>query len=245
MDKKISADYFFDSLVKEGLYSNKRNLKMMLNSLFKNVDFSDKKFIEVGGGNGICSFYAALRGSKKVICLEPEGDGSTQGVVDKFNFLNNKLTNNTVILKQEIFQSYNSEGEKFDIILLNNSINHLDENACMHLLEDSELRIIYKELFTKIWEISNNGAKIIICDCSRYNFFDFIKIRNPFTPTIEWYKHQAPEVWINMLSEVGFVYKTTRWSSFNTFGNIGKLLFGNKFMAYFLLSHFCISLEKQ
>ncbi len=77
-----------------------------------------------------------------------------------------------------------------------------------------------------------------------YNFFALLKIRNPFAPKIEWHKHQAPEVWAKMLDCVGFVNPIVRWSSFNRFGSLGRVLIGNKLMAYFLISHYCLSAVK-
>jgi SAM-dependent methyltransferase len=244
MGTSQNTDDFLDALVTAGLYSNKGNLKMMLDTLFSGINFTNKKFLEIGGGTGLCSFYAAYRGASKVVCLEPEEDGSTQGVVNKFNSLNNKLTNNTVRLKSETFQTYSNEGELFDVLLLHDSINHLNEEACINILKDDAARLIYKKLFTKMWSILNSGAIIIICDCSRHNFFNSLGMPNPFIPMIEWQKHQAPETWIKLLREVGFINPSTEWSSFNSLRQAGKFLLGNKIMAYFLLSHFRITLEK-
>ena len=186
---------------------------------------------------------ATCRGAKKVVCLEPEAEGSSSGVTDKFHKLNKLLERNNVELKPVAIQALESEGETFDVILLHNSINHLDETACINLLRESKSKAVYQEIFSKIYSLSNKGAKLIICDCSRYNFFALFKIRNPFAPTIEWHKHQAPEVWANLLGGAGFMNPKIRWSSFNTLRNWGRVLIGNKLMAYFLTSHFCLTMD--
>jgi len=84
------------------------------------------------------------------------------------------------------------------------------------------------------------GAHIIICDCSNSNFFDFVGLKNPFVPNIEWEKHQSPKTWIKLLEESGFQKLKVKWSSFNRLGKYGKALLGNAFISYFLTSHFCL-----
>ena len=135
-------------------------------------------------------------------------------------------------------------GKQFDIILLHNSINHLDETACINLLSDEASKAIYLDIFSKLSSLASSGAKLIVCDCSRYNFFALLRIRNPFAPTIEWHKHQAPEVWVGLLSQVGFVNPRIRWTSFNTLRLPGRVLLGNKLLSYFLRSDFCFTMEK-
>ena len=235
---------FLNTIVKERLYSSKGNLKFHMDTLFKGIDFKDKRVLDIGGGFGLHSFYAACRGAKKVVCLEPEAEGSSFGIIDKFHKLNKCLERNNVVLKPVTLQALEPEGERFDVILLHNSINHLDETACFDLLTESKSKTVYKEIFSKIYTISNKGAKIIVCDCSGKNFFALFKICNPFTPTIEWYKHQAPEVWANLLSEVGFKNPKIRWSTFNPLRNCGRVLTGNRLMSYFMTSHFCLYMEK-
>jgi hypothetical protein len=215
-----------------------------MSTLFRGIDIKDKSVLDIGGGNGLFSFYAASMGAKRVICLEPEDEGSTTGMADNFQKLRILLGCNNVELKKETFQDYNSDGQRFEIILLHNSVNHLDEKACINLLGQAESRIIYQGIFSKIYSLSNKGAKLIVCDCSRYNFFSLIKTRNPFAPMIEWHKHQSPKVWSGMLSEIGFTNPQIRWSSFYTLRNLGKILTSNKLMAYFLTSHFCLTMDK-
>lgn len=235
---------YLNTVIKEGMYSSKHNLKFKMDTLFRAIDFTNRMVLDIGGGSGLYSFYAACRGAKKVVCLEPEAAGSSAGVTNKFYKLKKLLKQNNVELKRVTFQALEPAGETFDVILLHNSVNHLDETACINLLRESKSRTVYQEIFSKIYLLSNKGAKLIICDCSRYNIFALLNIRNPFAPTIEWHKHQPPEVWANLLGEVGFVNPKIRWSSFGRLRNWGKSLIGNKFIAYFFKSHFCLTMEK-
>ena len=240
MSSEQDVDLYLKTVIKEGLSSKKGDLQFKMATLFAGIDFNDKKVLDIGGGFGLFSFYMACRGAKKVICLEPEADGSSSGVTDKFQKLNTLLGKKNVELKAEGFQTFNAGDETYDVILLHNSINHLDETACINLLTEPEAKTVYKQLFSKIYSLLNRGALLIICDCSRYNFFSLVGIRNPFASTIEWHKHQAPKTWANMLIKEGFVNPRIRWSSFTKLGNLGRILTGNKLMAYFLRSHFCL-----
>jgi 2-polyprenyl-3-methyl-5-hydroxy-6-metoxy-1,4-benzoquinol methylase len=243
---KIAEDneVFLNAMIKEKLYSNKGNLQFHLDTLFAGIDFKNKKFLDIGGGSGLHSFYAACRGAKEVIYLEPGAQGSSLMEIVKFKKLSNRIKYDAVTPEPTTLQAFVSHSKMFDIILLHNSINHLDEEACINLLKDDSAKTIYRDMFRKIHSLSNKGAKLIICDCSRYNFFAFLGVRNPIYPTIEWHKHQAPEVWVGLLGDVGFENPKIRWSSFDRLRQWGKVFIGNKLMAYFLSSHFCLTMDK-
>ena len=152
---------------------------------------------------------------------------------------------NQVRLERATIQDVNPNNEKFDIILLHNSINHLNEEACIKLQHDDKAKETYKTALRNICALANNDAKLVIVDSSRYNFFALCKIKNPFAPTIEWEKHQSPMYWSRLLSDAGFHNPKIRWISFNRLGLIGKFLFGNILASYFLDSYFCLTMEKE
>ena len=91
MKTEQDINLYLNTIVKEGLYSSKSRLKFQMDMLFRGVDLKDKKVLDIGGGYGLFSLYAASRGAKKVICLEPEADGSSSGVTDRFHKLNKLL----------------------------------------------------------------------------------------------------------------------------------------------------------
>ena len=244
MHTKRDLDRYLDAVVQEGLYRNRDNLEFQLHSLFGKIDFLNRAVLDVGGGSGLYSFYAALMGAARVVCLEPGSHGSSSGAINKFNTMKRTLDISNVVLMPITLQSLSTTNGTFDIILLHNSINHLDETACINLLTHPASRAIYKDIFLKLYALANDGAVLIICDCSRHNFFARLQIRNPFAPTIEWHKHQSPEVWEKLLREVGFAYPHISWSSFNTLRRCGKILTGNRLISYFLISHFCLTMHK-
>ena len=245
MRAERDIELYLDTMIKEGMYSTKGKLRFHLKTLFKGIDFNNKRVLDIGGGWGLLSFYASCRGAKAVLCLEPEAEGSSKrGTIQAFDKLGKILECDNVEIRSETFQEYEPGDSSFDIIILYNSINHLDETACINLLEDDAHKDTYRKIFSKLHSLLSTGGKLIICDCSRYNFFDALKIRNPVASAIEWHKHQSPKAWARLLGDVGFVNQKIRWSSFNSLGYLGRVLTGNKFMAYFLNSHFRLTMDK-
>jgi len=143
------------------------------------------------------------------------------------------------------FQDFHTV-KTFDIILMQDSINHLDEEACVKLQYDDEARKKYGLIFRKLSEIAVPGARLIITDFSRYNLFASLGVKNPFVPTSEWDKHQSPDFWSKMLSEYGFMNPEVFWTFYLASGvrKIGRLLLGNRFASYFFNSHFRLVLDK-
>jgi cyclopropane fatty-acyl-phospholipid synthase-like methyltransferase len=200
--------------------------------------------IDIGGGAGSYSFYAAACGAEKVICLEPELAGSKMGMREKFKRIAEKLDVSNVQLLPITFQDYHCPPDNFDVILMHGSINHIDEEACINLLRDLRAKTQYENYFRKIYQMAAAGAVLIIVDCSSKNLFSRLKLKNPIAPTIEWHKHQPPEIWIELLEKCGFHDPWVRWPSLNIFGKIGQLLLANRFAAYFLTGIFCLHIHK-
>ena len=244
MSTEPNLEDYLSVVIEEGLYPNRGNLQFHLKTLFKNVPLENRRVLDVGGGSGLHSFYAACMGAKEVVCLEPETEGSRSGAGAKFRKLSGVLGYDHVWFKPVTFQAFDPAGEQFDIILLHNSINHLDETACINLINSEVSKATYLDMFSKLSTLASSGAKLIVCDCSRYNFFALLRIKNPFAPTIEWHKHQAPEVWVDLLSKVGFINPSVRWTAFNTLRSPGRALLGNRLLSYFLRSDFRFTMEK-
>jgi hypothetical protein len=70
-------------------------------------------------------------------------------------------------------------------------------------------------------------------------------LKNPFAPTIEWDKHQQPELWSELLALAGYESRRTRWTPPNRTGRLGQLLLANRVAAYSLRSDFSITAVKQ
>lgn len=80
----VNMENYYALMVQEKLHKNQRRLRLYAETIFNGVDFSGARVLDIGGGGGLYSFYAAVNGAKEVVCLEPESDGSTTGVKAKF-----------------------------------------------------------------------------------------------------------------------------------------------------------------
>jgi SAM-dependent methyltransferase len=235
---------YFYNIKKLRLAKSVFGLKAYLKELFKESIVDKKTVLDIGAGAGTYSCYMAMNGAKEVISLEPEIAGSENNYIIKFEELKNNLKLNNVFLMPLTFQSFDNKEKKFDVILLHHSINHLNEEACIDLKKSDRAKEIYKEIFKKLHFVSTNQAQIIIADCSNYNIFNLLKIKNPFAPTIEWHKHQSPEEWIKILREVGFKKFKVKWILLNQLGRVGNFFLGNKICSFFINSHFIIYANK-
>lgn len=243
---KISEENFFNLVCKQGFYSKPERLKFFLSKyLFAGVDLSGKRVLDIGGGNGLFGFFALLRGASEVVIMEPEFDGCTNGMINQFYELHSLLGDpDGICLVKETIQEFKNQDTVFDIILMANSINHFNENACIDLHINPSSIEVYRKIFVIINQLCKEHSNIIMTDCTNKNFFPKIGSTNPLMPSIEWEKHQPPEVWASFMTEKGFCLKSLRWSSPNCLGLLGRLLLGNKFANYFTMGHFRLEMER-
>ena len=72
MERRNDTRKYFVIIGRAGLYSSAGNLRFHIKNVFNGIDFAGKRVLDIGGGNGVFSFYAASSGAEYVICLEPE-----------------------------------------------------------------------------------------------------------------------------------------------------------------------------
>ena len=235
---------YLNTIINEGLYSDQKRLLFKVTEFFGKIDLTNKSVLDIGGGYGLLSFYAGIKGANIVLCLEPESDGSSEGVQTNFNKIKSNLNLNNVSLSTDLFQNLKVD-EKYDLIILHNSINHLNETTCSNLIIDLKYQNEYIGYFNKMYELLSEKGELIFSDCSRHNFWNKIGLKNPIVSGIEWKKHQSPYVWSRLLTKSGFKVKKIKWNSFNRFGMVGKIITGNILVSYFLTSHFTIYAQKR
>jgi len=59
--------------------------------LYRNINFYNKNVLDIGGGAGLYSFYASVKGANKVFCLEPYAEGSNNKMQEKFNQIKDSI----------------------------------------------------------------------------------------------------------------------------------------------------------
>lgn len=232
----------FEAIIAETKkYRNKTGIIFKLESLFKGIELKGKKVLDIGGGDGLMSFWMAYKGAE-VCCLEPESDGSAE--IDNSDYMHfERETDLSIKLIKQTFQDFFTN-DQFDLILIHNAINHLNESACERLSFDQTAFDTYRNYFDKLHSLLSKDGLLILSDCSRVNFWFAIHRKNPFIKNIEWQKHQSPQLWGTLASNTNFERVKLTWSTFNRLGNVGKILLGNSPTAYFLTSHFNLYLKK-
>lgn len=234
---------YYNLLIENKVTSNRKRIERKFKKVFKNISFENKTFLDIGSGNGIYSLFAFVEGAKEIISLEPLLDGSTNKSLEKFYKLKKELKAENVIIYRKTLQDFLSD-KNFDIILLHNSINHIDEESCKVLHKDLKAKATYLKIFRKLNSLLKDDGALIISDCTRYSFWSLLHLRNPFQPYITWDLHQTPTTWLQLLNEAGFKKQKCYWSSFNRMGKIG-FIFENKIMSFFFNSHFTLYLMKK
>ena len=233
----------YDLCVENKIFLTRSNAKFYLKQLFNGISFENRNVLDIGGGSGWVSFYSALNGAKNAVCLEPSEDGSTKGSDLLFKKNKNKLNINSATLVQTKIEDYDSE-KKFDIVIMNNSINHLVEGDCINLKSDSEMRMKVINIFKKVHNLTNNNATLVIVDYSKKHFFQKLGMTNhPLHPHTGFHDHETPEFWINLIEQYGYSFKSIDWVTPNSLKIFGKTFLNNYIIANFLAFPFKISFK--
>jgi len=237
------ATRFLSGACEIGRIPGLRTAGRELRYLFQDIDLAGKRLLDIGGGDGFYSFYAAAMGAREVVCLEPSDAGGSDHALRTFQKLQARFPQANVTLDTRLIQQF-SAAQPFDVVLMHASINHIDEEACIRLLEDGAAWAKYREQFTGIAALLVKGGYLIVSDCARQNVFDRLGLRNPLCPTIEWHKHQQPGVWARLLAEAGFRDARIHWEPIYRLGAAGEILTGNPVVAFFLRSAFRMHMTK-
>ena len=243
MNNEQLATQFLSGACEIGRIPGPRTAGRELRYLFQDIDLAGKRLLDIGGGDGFYSFYAAGMGAREVVCLEPSDAGGSDEALSTFQKMKARFPQANVTLDTRLIQQF-SAAQPFDIVLMHASINHIDEEACIHLLADRAAWAKYREQFTAISALLVKGGFLIVSDCARQNFFDRLGLQNPLCPTIEWHKHQQPGVWARLLAEVGFQDPKIHWEPVYRLGKAGEILTGNQLVSFFLRSAFRMHMRK-
>ncbi len=208
------------------------------NYIFNGIDLGNKNLLDLGGGNGIASFFALYQSSScNAWVVDPIAEGSNQLMTDQFNHMKESFGKDRINYHRDFIDSL-EEPNYFDIVLMHNSINHIGEDLIEKILTNQEEYSEYVERIKKITGRLKPGGTLVVADCGRNNFWDDVGLKSPFAPTIEWKLHREPDTWKKMIEEAGLVHINTKWTARRELRSIGKTLLGNRLCSYLLGSHF-------
>lgn len=216
---------------------------------FGSLDLENRSVLEIGAGHGYLSAFCVGRGASRVVALEPESEGSTEGINKQFGQLAKSVDMGEGIeyLPMSLEKFVASDRTKqFDYILMCNVINHIDEEAVvkLHLPDADSERKGYIETLKTIRDLLTDTGTLLVSDVGRYNFWNTIGLRFPACRTIEWDKHQDPVVWNSLLVDAGFVSLVVKWLPMYRLRHL-KALVSRKFAAQCLNSNFLIQARKR
>jgi len=203
-----------------------------MQQLFEGLDFIGKRVLDIGGGFGMASLFAAAMGAERVICLEPGSAGSSTN--DLWGVKRGDLggLGKRIEFIDATLQDYLSAArDAFEVVISNNSINHLDEPACMRL-DAPEGREVYRAICNSIRSIMSPGGHFVVSDCSRTNALEMFGLRHPLRLSIEPLKHWNPTHWMEFIEPSGFKVVGLRWLSINSLGRLGTALMNNQTAAF-------------
>ena len=218
-------------------YRNSKRYRFRGEFLFQGIPVAHARLLEIGCGAGAWAIWAALNRAQKVLGIEPEVEGSSAHSLERFrrNIETLGLTEQVTAQRctlQELPASQNG----FDIAIMYNVINHLDEDAVTRLHQDATAVERYVILLSKLHTHLAPDGWVVVADCGRDNFWTRFGLPSPFMPDIEWHKHQNPQTWIDVFTRAGFGLVDLRWSPLNPFPR----LTGNQFVEYLTCSHFVL-----
>lgn len=212
---------------------------------FAPLNLEGKTVLDVGSGIGWASYFAAASGAKRVVSVEPEAAGSRSAMLETAEAIRDELGFRGIV--EIVPRTIQEAGlnETFDVVLMVNSINHLNEDACTKLLTDPTAWAFYSDLMGDIAGLCAPAGQLLVTDCTNRNLFGDLGMRSPLTPTIEWEKHQPPQVWARLLSEVGFGNPQIAWTPHARLGILGSLLAAHPALAYVANSHFRLLMTRR
>lgn len=201
--------------------------------------------IDIGSGAGWASAYAAVAGARRVLSVEPQADGSGSYMLATAAAVRDELGLGDVI---EIVPKTIEEAgitETFDIVLVNNAVNHIHEEACAVVDRDPEAQAVYAPFFQQLADSCVDGGTLVVTDCTNRNFFGDLGMKSPIVPTIEWRIHQPPQIWGRLLEPYGFSNPSINWIPLARSGWVGRIFGRNRFAAYFTNSLFRLRMTRR
>jgi len=215
---------------------------------FGPVRLEGRSVLEIGSGTGLTSMFIALAGARSVVSMEPGLAGARSRVRDIQEERIAALGLRQIELLGEDFNTWNSGGRRFDVIVSQSSINHLQESK-EHALRDRETYDRFVVAVRKIHDLLEPGGVACVSDACRYGLFAFAKrigIRRPWGKpvTINWRIHQNPGTWRRIFTDAGFTRFEVAYPVPHRLRPLGPVV-ANPLGNFFLSAHFILRAWRQ
>jgi len=179
-----------------------------LANMFKGIDFTNKRVLEIGSGRGLLAIYMGMRGAR-VLSMEPEMVGATSGVIAQQEARLEALGMRNVEVVNADFNTWDPGDRTFDVIVSRASINHLYASV-HHADHHKETYDAYLQVARRVRDMLVPGGIFVATDACRYAFFSGLRplgIRRPWRlkrSSVDWRHHQNPGTWKKIFREAGF-----------------------------------------
>lgn len=218
-------------------YSNGKRYSIRGEFLFTGIPLAGARVLEIGCGTGAWAIWGALHGAERVLGIDPEAKGSTVNTLETFRCTIDRLGLGGVVKATDHFlHQLPAQEQRFDVAVMYNVVNHLDEDAVVVLHRNRAAFKQYVSILKKLRVLMHPGGWVIVADCARTNLWPQLGLRSPLGRTIEWYKHQDPRTWVDVFAQAGFCYSDLRWSPLYPFHR----LTANWLVQYLTCSHFVL-----
>lgn len=235
---KLPTKEQFELAARRLYYANGTRYRTRGQFLFAGIPLAGAHVLEVGCGSGTWAIWAALHGADRVVGIDPEAHGSSSG-----DFVTFQQTIETLGLTQKVIahdhylHELPVQQRPFDVVVMYDVINHLDERAVTVLDRDSVACESYVLVLQNLRSRMCTDGWVIVADCARDNLWVRLGLPSPLTNRmIEWHKHQNPEIWMNLFKQAGFQYFDLRWSPLYPFSQLSS----NRLVQFLTYSHFVL-----
>lgn len=229
--------------------TNARWLRVRTADYFGTLDFSGKRILEIGAGNGLYACCVASLHADHLVAIEPEMDGSRNTSIDIFKQGIEKLNLHNIEFHPVAMQAYAAPAASFDLIYMLTVINHLDETHVQTLDQDEHSREVFRNLLQPVYDwLKPRGMLVISDNTNTHAYRSLLRLgvlkKHPFVPQIEWEKHQPPQVWGKLLESIGFTSIQYHWATLWRYPWIPRFLCDNVVAAHLYSGVFVLRAQR-